>query len=76
MTPPDTDLSKQTRRHRPALYAIAFVVIFGALTLLVRVFDATDPNEALLDAEPTLREPLDPAAETSPPNPASETPSD
>jgi hypothetical protein len=59
MTPPDTNLKKQRRRHRPALYAIAFAVFFGILTLLLRVFDATDPDDTMLDAEPTLREPLD-----------------
>lgn len=65
MTPPDTNLRKQTRRHRPALYAIAFAIAFGLLTLLVRAYVATDPDTAPLDADPTLREPLD-ELETSP----------
>jgi hypothetical protein len=66
MTPPDTNLTKQTRRHRPALYGIAFVVIFGLLTILVRVFVATDPETAPADADPTLRAPIDGQQETSP----------
>lgn len=66
MTPPDTNLKKQSRRHRPALYAIAFVVIFGFLTLLVRAFVATDPDTAPLDADPTLRTPLDEPQQTAP----------
>ena len=57
MTPPDTDIGKQSRRHRPALYAIAFVVIFGFLTLLVRAFFATDPDSTPVE-DPTLRTPL------------------
>ena len=72
MTPPDTNLEKQTRRHRPALYAIAFVVFFAALTLLIRIFAATDPDDQLLGAEPTLREPIDGQVETAPDNPAQE----
>ena len=71
MTPPDTDLKKQTRRHRPALYAMAFVVIFAGLTLLIRIFAATDPDDAMMGADPTLREPLD-SQEVAPPNPARE----
>jgi hypothetical protein len=57
MTPPDTDLKNQSRRHRPALYAMAFVVIFGFLTLLVRAFYATDPDTTPVE-DPTLRAPL------------------
>lgn len=59
MTPPDTNLEKQKRRHRPALYAMAFVVIFAGLTLLIRLFAATNPDDAMLDADPTLRKPLE-----------------
>lgn len=65
MTPPDTNLQTQRRRHRPALYAIAFAVVFGILTLLLRVFVATDPDDAPLGADPLLRAPLD-QEETSP----------
>lgn len=65
MTPPDTNLEKQRRRHRPALYAIAFAVFFGILTLLLRVFDATDPEDTMLDADPTLREPAQQTAPAS-----------
>jgi hypothetical protein len=68
MTPPDTNLSKQKRRHRPALYAMAFVVFFAFLTMLLRAFVATDPDTAPL-AEPVLREPVDGPQETTPPNP-------
>lgn len=55
MTPPDTNLKTQRRRHRPALYGIAFAVIFGLLTLLVRLFAATDPSETPMDRDPSLR---------------------
>lgn len=67
MTPPDTNLKTQRRRHRPALYAIAFAVLFGMLTLLIRVFVATDPDEATLGADPLLRAPLDEQVDTAPP---------
>lgn len=66
MTPPDTNLKTQRRRHRPALYGIAFAVIFGILTVLVRLFVATDPSEAPMDGDPLLGAPLDGEAETSP----------
>jgi hypothetical protein len=68
MTPPDTNLEKQRRRHRPALYAMAFVVFFAFLTLILRGFVATDPSDAPLDADPTLRTPLDGQQEVTPPN--------
>ncbi len=58
MTPPDANIEKQTRRHRPALYGMAFVVIFGFLTLLLRVFFATDPDTVPVE-DPTLRAPLE-----------------
>jgi hypothetical protein len=57
MTPPDTNLRTQRRRHRPALYGIAFVVIFGILTILVRLFVATDPADDPMGADPALRTP-------------------
>jgi len=71
MTPPDTNLEKQRRRHRPALYGMAFVAIFAILTLLIRIFAATDPDDAMLGADPTLREPLD-QQEVAPAQPADE----
>jgi hypothetical protein len=70
MTPPDTDLRNQRRRHRPALYAIAFVVFFAFLTLLLRGFVATDPDAEVND--PTLRTPIDGNIEVTPPNPPRE----
>ena len=69
MTPPDTNLRTQRRRHRPALYAIAFVVFFGLLTLLLRLFAATDPDSETLGANPTLREPGSGTQESAPPSP-------
>jgi hypothetical protein len=72
MTPPDTNLEKQRRRHRPALYAMAFVVFFAFLTLVLRVLVATDPSDAPLDADPTLRTPIDGPQETTPANPPRE----
>ena len=75
MTPPDTDLKKQTHRHRPALYAIAFAVIFGLLTLLVRAYFATDPDTTPVE-DPTVRAPLVeegvPAGDALPPVPDTE----
>ncbi len=52
MTPPDANLEKQKRRHRPALIAIAAVVIFAVLTLGIRYFYATDPDNTQFDAVP------------------------
>ena len=75
MTPPDTDIRKQTRRHRPALYAIAFAVVFGLLTLLIRAFVATDPDSTPVE-DPTMRAPLVeegvPAGDAPPPVPDTE----
>jgi hypothetical protein len=71
MTPPDTNLRTQRRRHRPALYAIAFVVFFAFLTLILRGFVATDPDATPL-ADPTLRTPADGPTESAPPNPPRE----
>ena len=52
MTPRDANLEKQKRRHRPALIAIAAVVIFAVLTLGIRYFYATDPDDTQFDAVP------------------------
>jgi hypothetical protein len=71
MTPPDTDLRTERRRHRPALYAIAFVVFFAFLTLILRGLFATDPDATPL-ADPSVRTPVDGQQETSPPNPPRE----
>ena len=71
MTPPDTNLRTERRRHRPALYAIAFVVFFAFLTLILRGFVATDPDATPL-ADPTVRTPADGQVESTPPNPPRE----
>jgi hypothetical protein len=71
MTPPDTNLRKQARRHRPALYAIAFVVFFALLTLLLRGVVATDPDSTPL-ADPTVRTPAGDEQTGTPPNPPRE----
>jgi hypothetical protein len=70
MTPPDTNLRTERRRHRPALYGIAFVVIFAFLALIVRGFVATDTDTTPL-ADPGVRAPAD-GAESTPPNPPRE----
>ncbi len=59
------------RDKRRILYAIAFVVFFAFLTLILRGFVATDPDATPL-ADPTLRTPADGPAESAPPNPPRE----
>jgi hypothetical protein len=49
---------------------MAFVVIFAGLTLLIRIFAATDPDNTL-GVEPALREP-EASQDVTPPNPARE----
>jgi hypothetical protein len=71
MTPPDTNLRTERRRHRPALYAIAFAVFFALLTLVLRGLVATD-TEATPLADPSVRTPVDGQQETSTPNPPRE----
>jgi hypothetical protein len=71
MTPPDTNLRTERRRHRPALYAIAFVVIFAFLTLILRGFVATE-TDATPDADPTVRTPADGQVESTPLSPPRE----
>ena len=71
MTPPDTNLRTERRRHRPALYAIAFAVFFAFLTLILRGFVATDPDATPL-ADPTVRTPADGQVESTPLNPPRE----
>jgi hypothetical protein len=51
---------------------MAFVVFFAFLTLILRAFVATDPSGTPLDAEPTLRAPVDGQEEVTPPNPPRE----
>jgi hypothetical protein len=71
MTPPDTNLRTERRRHRPALYAIAFAVLFALLTLILRGLFATDPETTPL-ADPGIRTPVNGEQETSSPNPPRE----
>jgi len=56
MTPPDANLEKQKRRHLPALIAIAAVLVFALVTLGIRYFYATDPDETQFDAVPVQTE--------------------
>jgi hypothetical protein len=70
MTPPDTDLRTERRRHRPALYAIAFVVAFALLTVILRGVVTPGPDATPL-ADPGIRTPAD-AQEAGPPNPPRE----
>lgn len=46
MTPPDTDLNKQKRRHRGPLIGMAIIVVIGVGAILYWVFEeaATAPG--------------------------------
>lgn len=57
MSPPDTNIPKQTRRHRPALLGIAAALISVLLILLLVMYLAPDDPGVVL--------PLDGDAETA-----------
>lgn len=44
MSPPDTNIPKQTRRHRPALLGMAAAVISVLLILLLIMYLAPDDS--------------------------------
>ena len=46
MSAPDTNIEKQTKRHRPALWAIGAVIVFGAIVFLSMVSTAVDDEDA------------------------------
>ena len=45
MSPPDTNLSKQTRRHRPALYGMVVAIAAVGALLVFAVNTGTDDTE-------------------------------
>lgn len=58
MTPPDTDLNKQKRRHRGPLIGMALVCVIGVGVILYWIFEEaavapgpTDDSEAVTPAE-------------------------
>lgn len=51
MSAPDTDVQKQAKRHRGALFGIAGVVVFAMLLFLLFLTIATDPDETGFGAE-------------------------
>lgn len=42
MSPPDTNVERQKRRHRPVLIGIGAVVLFALIVMLAMVFNVTD----------------------------------
>lgn len=46
MSAPTTNIEKQTRRHKPALYGIVAAVAFGGLMLLTVFFTSVDPDSS------------------------------
>lgn len=44
MSAPNTNIEKQTRRHKPALYGLVAVVGFGAVMFLSIFFTSVDPS--------------------------------
>lgn len=42
MSPPDTNVEKQKRRHRPALIGIGAVLVFALLVVLALAVSTTD----------------------------------
>lgn len=49
MSPPDTNIPKQTRRHRPALLAIVgALAAIGLILILTAAFVPDDQNEGTI----------------------------
>ncbi|GGL66901.1 hypothetical protein [Wenxinia marina] len=67
MSAPKTDVDKQARRHRPAIWGITIAVLFGVALLVVRLFwwaeDGTDPEGAELQNELGIESEIEPASE-------------
>ena len=66
MSPPDTNIERQEKRHRPALIGIAIAVIMGGLFFFLNALTAVDeePLEELPAGEeqaPTGQTPADDA---------------
>ncbi len=46
MSAPDTNIEKQTRRHKPALIGIIAAIAFGGAVFLTMFFSAVDEDGA------------------------------
>jgi hypothetical protein len=46
MSAPDTNIEKQTRRHKPALFGIFAAIAVGGLLFLTIFFSAVDDDAA------------------------------
>jgi hypothetical protein len=53
MSPPDTNIQKQERRHRPTLLGIAISLMFAALLAFIFLTYVTDPDQTLIENGPT-----------------------
>ena len=42
MSPPDTNLERQKRRHRPVLIGIGAVLLFALIVMIALAFNVTD----------------------------------
>lgn len=54
MSAPDTDISKQSRRHRPALWGMAAAVCFAAIAFVVYLALLADPDTSLVENDATV----------------------
>lgn len=56
MSAPETNISKQKKRHRPALIAIAVAVVFGIGIFVANVFSSVEPEDGMVEDGPTMLE--------------------
>ena len=56
MSAPDTNIEKQTRRHKPVLYVIGAVVVFAAIIFLVNINASMDGDAALVSDDAQMIE--------------------
>ena len=64
MTPPDSNIEKQKRRHRPALIGIAAAGLFALIVVLALLFATTDGERPLTDqATPDATDTMDATGE-------------
>ncbi len=64
MSPPDTDIEKQAKRHRGPIVGITAGLVFVAIVAIAAAIWAGFPlgEQAAPDGEPTETVPADPAA--------------
>jgi hypothetical protein len=53
MSPPNTNIEKEKRRHRPALLGIAISLMFAAILAFIFLTYVTDPDQTLIENGPT-----------------------